>query len=98
MPTARAALAIEDRPTMERVTAALRPAVAELAAGSGVITVGPVAGHLADLAAALGRDEEAAEHRRTGSRAHRACPRRRPDLSAVGRMLPDARAGTSLNR
>ncbi|WP_328650076.1 AAA family ATPase [Micromonospora sp. NBC_00330] len=63
--TARAALAIEDRPTMERVTAALRPAVAELAAGSGVITVGPVAGHLADLAAALGRDEEAAEHRRT---------------------------------
>lgn len=63
--TARAALAIGDRPTMERVTVALRPAAAELAAGSGVVTVGPVAGHLADLAAALGRDEEAAEHRRT---------------------------------
>ncbi|MEU8406496.1 BTAD domain-containing putative transcriptional regulator [Micromonospora sp. NPDC048842] len=63
--TARAALAIDDRPTMERVAAALRPAVTELAAGSGVVTVGPVAGHLADLAAALGRDEEAAEHRRT---------------------------------
>lgn len=62
---ARAALAIGDRPTMERVAAALRPAAAELAAGSGVVTVGPVAGHLADLAAALGRDEEAAEHRRT---------------------------------
>ncbi|WP_444950698.1 BTAD domain-containing putative transcriptional regulator [Micromonospora ureilytica] len=63
--TARAALAIGDRPTMERVAVALRPAAAELAAGSGVVTVGPVAGHLADLAAALGRDEEAAEHRRT---------------------------------
>ncbi|MEK8106898.1 hypothetical protein NKG94_20440 [Micromonospora sp. M12] len=33
--TARAALAIGDRPTMERVAAALRPAAAELAAGSG---------------------------------------------------------------
>ncbi|MGC4748238.1 BTAD domain-containing putative transcriptional regulator [Micromonospora sp. DT201] len=63
--TGRAALAIDDRPTMERVAAALRPAAAELAAGSGVVTVGPVAGHLADLAAALGRDEEAAGHRRT---------------------------------
>ncbi|MFE9194015.1 BTAD domain-containing putative transcriptional regulator [Micromonospora sp. NPDC007208] len=63
--TARAALAIDDRPTMERVAAALRPAATELAAGSGVVTVGPVAGHLADLAAALGRDEEAAGHRRT---------------------------------
>ncbi|MCG5452062.1 AfsR/SARP family transcriptional regulator [Micromonospora hortensis] len=62
--TARAALAIDDRSTMERVAAALRPAATELAAGSGVVTVGPVAGHLADLAAALGRDDEAAEHRR----------------------------------
>ena len=42
--TARAALAIGDRPTMERVAAALRPAAAELAAGSGMVTVGPVAG------------------------------------------------------
>ncbi|MFG3554409.1 BTAD domain-containing putative transcriptional regulator [Micromonospora sp. NPDC047557] len=63
--TARAALAVGDRPTMERVAAALRPAAGELAAGSGVLTVGPVAGHLADLATALGRDEEAAVHRRT---------------------------------
>ncbi|MEU5911838.1 BTAD domain-containing putative transcriptional regulator [Micromonospora sp. NPDC047527] len=63
--TARAALAVGDRATMEHVARALRPAAAELAAGSGVLTVGPVAGHLADLAAALGRDEEAAHHRRT---------------------------------
>ncbi|MGC4875844.1 BTAD domain-containing putative transcriptional regulator [Micromonospora sp. DT43] len=63
--TARAALAVGDRPTMERVAAALRPAAAELAAGSGVLTVGPVAGHLADLAAALNCHEEAAVHRRT---------------------------------
>ncbi|MEU8183292.1 BTAD domain-containing putative transcriptional regulator [Micromonospora sp. NPDC049047] len=63
--TARAALAIGDRPTMQRVAAALRPAAGELAAGSGVVTVGPVAGHLAELAAALGRDEEAAAHRGT---------------------------------
>ncbi|MFG1919348.1 BTAD domain-containing putative transcriptional regulator [Micromonospora sp. NPDC048898] len=63
--TARAALAVDDRPTMERVFAALRPAADELAAGSGLVTAGPVAGHLADLAAALGRDGEAAAHRRT---------------------------------
>ncbi|WP_410812070.1 BTAD domain-containing putative transcriptional regulator [Micromonospora sp. 067-2] len=63
--TARAALALDDRATMERVAAELRPAAAELAAGSGVLTLGPVAGHLADLAAALGRADEAAAHRRT---------------------------------
>ncbi|MGC4810953.1 BTAD domain-containing putative transcriptional regulator [Micromonospora sp. DT228] len=63
--TARAALAIGDRPTMERVATALRPAAAELAAGSGMVTAGPVAGHLAELATALGHDEEAAAHRRT---------------------------------
>ncbi|WP_433286789.1 BTAD domain-containing putative transcriptional regulator [Micromonospora sp. CA-244673] len=52
---ARAALALDDRPTMARLHAALRPAADELAgAGSGVLTVGPVARHLADLAAALG--------------------------------------------
>ncbi|MEU8254472.1 BTAD domain-containing putative transcriptional regulator [Micromonospora inaquosa] len=61
----RAALVLGDRATMTRVHAELLPAAEELAAGSGVLTVGPVAGHLADLAAALGRDEEAAEHRRT---------------------------------
>ncbi|RAO12103.1 putative actinorhodin operon activatory protein [Micromonospora noduli] len=61
----RAARALDDRATMTRVHAELLPAVDELAAGSGVLTVGPVAGHLADLAAAMGRHEEAAEHRRT---------------------------------
>ncbi|WP_030489311.1 BTAD domain-containing putative transcriptional regulator [Micromonospora chokoriensis] len=61
----RAACALDDRATMTRVYAELLPAADELAAGSGVLTVGPVAGHLADLAAALGRDEEAAGHRRT---------------------------------
>ncbi|WP_433357461.1 BTAD domain-containing putative transcriptional regulator [Micromonospora saelicesensis] len=61
----RAARALDDRATMTRVHAELLPAADELAAGSGVLTVGPVAGHLADLAAALGRPEEAAGHRRT---------------------------------
>ncbi|RAO36679.1 putative actinorhodin operon activatory protein [Micromonospora noduli] len=61
----RAARTLDDRATMTRVHAELLPAVDELAAGSGVLTVGPVAGHLADLAAAMGRHEEAAEHRRT---------------------------------
>ncbi|GAA0370982.1 hypothetical protein [Actinoallomurus spadix] len=54
--TARAALALGDRPVMERAYAALRPAEAELAgAGSGLLTVGPVARHLDDLAVALRR-------------------------------------------
>ncbi|WP_406067933.1 BTAD domain-containing putative transcriptional regulator [Micromonospora sp. NBC_01638] len=61
----RAARALGDRVTMERVYVDLLPAADELAAGSGVLTVGPVAAHLADLASALGRDEEAAGHRRT---------------------------------
>ncbi|MBM7493558.1 DNA-binding SARP family transcriptional activator [Micromonospora luteifusca] len=61
----RAARALGDRVTMERVYVELLPAAEELAAGSGVLTVGPVAGHLADLAFALGRDEDAARHRRT---------------------------------
>ncbi|WP_433553634.1 BTAD domain-containing putative transcriptional regulator [Micromonospora zamorensis] len=60
----RAAHALGDRATMERVYVELLPAADELAAGSGVLTVGPVAGHLAALADALGRDEEAAAHRR----------------------------------
>ncbi|MEU4477539.1 AAA family ATPase [Micromonospora sp. NPDC023966] len=51
---ARAALALDDRATMARLHAALRPAADELAgAGSGVLTAGPVARHLADLATAL---------------------------------------------
>lgn len=52
--TARAALALDDRATMERAHAELTPAAAEAAgAGSGLLTLGPVARHLDDLAAAL---------------------------------------------
>jgi DNA-binding SARP family transcriptional activator len=52
-----------DRETMARLYTELEPAAAELAgAGSGVLTLRPVAHYLADLATALGRD--AADHRR----------------------------------
>lgn len=48
--TAQAAVAVGDRETMERAYAALTPAAAELAgAGSGLLTLGPVRRHLADL-------------------------------------------------
>ncbi|WP_019059467.1 BTAD domain-containing putative transcriptional regulator [Streptomyces prunicolor] len=51
---ARAALTVGDRGTMERALAELTPAAAELAgAGSGLLTLGPVAQHLDDLAVAL---------------------------------------------
>ncbi|MEU0571989.1 BTAD domain-containing putative transcriptional regulator [Nonomuraea sp. NPDC005983] len=54
--TARAAITVGDRETMERAQAELAPAAAELGgAGSGLLTVGPVSKHLGDLAAALGR-------------------------------------------
>lgn len=50
----RAALALDDHPTMRYVHSQLLPAANELAgAGSGVLTLGPVARHLGDLAAAL---------------------------------------------
>ncbi|MER5423877.1 BTAD domain-containing putative transcriptional regulator [Streptosporangium roseum] len=53
---ARAAVAVGDRETMERAHTELTPAAAELAgAGSGLLTLGPVAEHLGDLAAALRR-------------------------------------------
>jgi hypothetical protein len=43
----------------------LLPAAGELAgAGSGLVTLGPVAQHLGELAAALGRPEQAREHLR----------------------------------
>ncbi|MBM0257923.1 hypothetical protein JNW89_14885, partial [Micromonospora sp. 4G55] len=62
---ARAALTLDDRTTMRYAYAELLPAADELAgAGSGVLTLGPVAGHLADLATALGRPDDAAAHRR----------------------------------
>ncbi|MGI5215751.1 BTAD domain-containing putative transcriptional regulator [Plantactinospora sp. CA-290183] len=51
---ARAALALRDRTTMERVHCELLPAAGELAgAGSGVLSLGPVARYLGDLADAL---------------------------------------------
>ncbi|MEV5528835.1 BTAD domain-containing putative transcriptional regulator [Streptomyces prunicolor] len=51
---ARAALAVGDRGTMERALAELTPAAAELAgAGSGLLTLGPVAQYLDSLAVAL---------------------------------------------
>ncbi|MEV4809795.1 BTAD domain-containing putative transcriptional regulator [Micromonospora avicenniae] len=66
--TARAALAAGDEPAMRYAYAELLPAAAELGgAGSGVLSLGPVARHLADLATALGRDEEATAHDRTAS-------------------------------
>ncbi|MFC6085645.1 AfsR/SARP family transcriptional regulator [Sphaerisporangium aureirubrum] len=53
---ARAAVAVGDRETMARARAELAPAAAELAgAGSGLFTLGPVAGYLSDLDAALRR-------------------------------------------
>jgi DNA-binding SARP family transcriptional activator len=51
----RAAIATGDRAVLARARAALAPAAAELAgAGSGLVTLGPVASHLADLDRALG--------------------------------------------
>ncbi|MGP3963400.1 BTAD domain-containing putative transcriptional regulator [Nonomuraea sp. 3N208] len=52
---ARAAVAVGDREAMRRARAALEPAAGELAgAGSGLLTLGPVSGHLAAVATALG--------------------------------------------
>ncbi|MFJ2202028.1 BTAD domain-containing putative transcriptional regulator [Streptomyces violaceusniger] len=52
--TGRAAIAVGDRETMARARTALAPAAAELAgAGSGLLTLGPVSRHLADLTDAL---------------------------------------------
>ncbi|MFB9905761.1 BTAD domain-containing putative transcriptional regulator [Allokutzneria oryzae] len=62
-----AMIAIEagDRSTMERLYSHLLPAAGELAgAGSGLVTLGPVAHHLGRLAAALGRHRQATEHHR----------------------------------
>jgi hypothetical protein len=52
----RAAIAVGDAALMERARRELAPAAAELAgAASGLLTLGPVAGHLAGLDAALAR-------------------------------------------
>jgi hypothetical protein len=53
---ARAAVALGDRGTMQRALDALAPAAAELAgAGSGLLTLGPVAAFLEELTQALDR-------------------------------------------
>jgi DNA-binding SARP family transcriptional activator len=62
---AKIAIEADDRPTMERLYTRLLPAAGELAgAGSGLLTFGPAAHHLGNLATALGRPAEAAEHYR----------------------------------
>lgn len=56
---------LDDHPTMEHLYTELQPAAAELAgAGSGLLTLRPVAHYLGDLAAALGRRHQAADHYR----------------------------------
>ncbi|MFI9503917.1 BTAD domain-containing putative transcriptional regulator [Nocardia sp. NPDC052566] len=62
---ARAALALGDTEIARRAYIRLLPAAAELAgAGSGLITLEPVAYYLGDLAALLGEPETAAAHHR----------------------------------
>ena len=62
---ARAAIARGDREAMERTHRLLLPAAGELAgAGSGLLTLGPVAHQLGDLARALGDPGSAAGHYR----------------------------------
>ncbi len=62
---ARIAIRSGDRPALERLHADLLPAADEIAgAGSGLLAFGPVARHLGDLSAALGRHREAAAHHR----------------------------------
>lgn len=69
--TARAALALNDRPTLLRTRTALAPARAELAgAGTGLITLGPVSAHLDALDAAL----EAPDRERQAVRTERHQP------------------------
>ncbi|RKR86833.1 transcriptional regulator [Micromonospora pisi] len=62
--TALTAVGLRDRAVMADVYARLRPAAGELAgAGSGLLTLGPVAHYLSGLAAALDRPAEAQEYR-----------------------------------
>lgn len=62
---AMVAIQIGDRPMMEHLYTQLIPAAGELAgAGSGLLTLGPTAYHLGNLATALGRPHDAAEHYR----------------------------------
>ncbi|GAA2558447.1 MULTISPECIES: BTAD domain-containing putative transcriptional regulator [Streptomyces] len=54
---ARAAVAVDERTAMLRARAQLLPAAGEQAAGSGLLTLGPVDDHLESLAAALERGD-----------------------------------------
>jgi hypothetical protein len=64
-----AALRLGDHAGTAQLYDRLLPAAGELAgAGSGLVTLGPVAQHLGDLAAALGRNERAREHFRQALR------------------------------
>jgi hypothetical protein len=60
---ARRVLAAGDRETVARLYAELLPAEHELTAGSGLVSLGPAAAYLAELAAALGDDAAAGRHR-----------------------------------
>lgn len=52
--TGRAAIAVDDRQVAARTHHALTPAATEVAAGSGMLTAGPVSEHLDALTAFLG--------------------------------------------
>ncbi|GAB3209990.1 hypothetical protein GCM10027294_26580 [Marinactinospora endophytica] len=66
---AQAAITANDHAAMDRAYRRLLPAAPELAgAGSGLLTMGPVAHHLGDLAAAQGRPDDAAAHYRQARR------------------------------
>ncbi|MBY8870463.1 winged helix-turn-helix domain-containing protein [Micromonospora sp. PLK6-60] len=61
--TGRAAVGVGDRAVLARARAALLPAAGEVAgAGSGMLTVGPVAGYLEEFAAALADQPAASGH------------------------------------
>ncbi|WP_433272101.1 BTAD domain-containing putative transcriptional regulator [Actinosynnema sp. CS-041913] len=63
--TATVAIGVADHDLMREVYDDLLPASGELAgAGSGLLTLGPVARYLGDLAAALGRPADAERHHR----------------------------------
>jgi hypothetical protein len=88
---ATAAIRDGDRAAAERLYRDLLPAADELAgAGSGLLTLGPVASYLGDLAAALGRPGEAAAHRdrarAVADRAVRTSTRCRPTQPLPGRV------------
>ncbi|MBB5960096.1 DNA-binding SARP family transcriptional activator [Saccharothrix tamanrassetensis] len=78
--TAIVAIGVDDHALMRQAYDGLLPAAGELAgAGSGLLTLGPVASYLADLAVALGLPQDAELHRRqarelTDKCARRLCP------------------------